>query len=166
MSFVVESVRVTAVPEVEVRVPVPAGWTVERRDSAPDLVAVMPAAEAGPFADNLVIGLEELDPDLPSSLEAIRALTRTQMHLTVPDLHVIDERPAEVDGHEAWFRALVYTAPGEISVVLRQVIVTAGDAVITASFTSFPFRDRTAAPLAEHVLRHLQVLVPNGEHIA
>ncbi|MFC0672406.1 hypothetical protein [Brachybacterium hainanense] len=136
-----------------VDVDVPRGWEIARPDEGPfAFVSRMPDAVAGPFADSLVVGVEPRPDGVPDGIEAVASMALLQLHASVPDLHLIDDRPALVDGFEGRFRALLQTVPGGITVVVRQLLAVADESLVTVALTSFPFRDRVLAPVAEEIL--------------
>ena len=151
------SVTTTTAPGVAVDVDIPGTWEVERRDCAPTLVAKLSAEEAGPFADNIVVTLEPLPSETPRDLEAITAISRAQQHASVPDLHLLEDRPAAVGGLRGHSRALLQTAPPGLTVITRQVFALAGDTLVTLALTSFPFRDRESSALMEQILDTLSI---------
>lgn len=151
------SVTTTATPDVTIDIDLPGTWEVERHDGAPTLVAKLPAELSGPFADNLVVTLEPLPPETPRDLEAITAISRAQQYASVPDLHLLEDRPATVGGLPGHTRALLQTAPPGLTVVTRQVFALAGDDLVTIALTSFPFRDRESSALMEQILATFRI---------
>lgn len=152
------SVTTTATPRLTVEVEVPLDWEVEQHDGAPSLVAKLPLALSGPFADNLVLTLEPLPSEAPRDLEAIAAISRAQQHAAVPDLHVLEDRSEIVGGVPGRTRALLQTAPPGLTVVTRQVFALVGEDLVTLALTSFPFRDRENSALMEQVLASFRIL--------
>lgn len=147
-----------SVPGVIVSLPIPNGWDSQVRDADPALVASIPAAEAGPFGDNLIVSIERLDGGLPADLAAVRAASSVQLHATVPDLHVIDDRAISLGATPAWFRALSFTAENHVSVVSRQVMAVVGDVLVTIILTSFPFRDRESTSIFASTIASTRVV--------
>lgn len=150
-------ITTTTAPGVAVDVDIPGCWEIEQRDAAPTLIAKRPAEESGPFADNLVVTLEPLPPETPQDLAAITAISRAQQHASVPDLHLLEDRPATVGGLHGHSRALLQTAPPGLTVVTRQVFALAGDVLVTLALTSFPFRDRESSALMAQILDTLSI---------
>lgn len=157
------TVTSVATPGLVVELDIPTTWEVTLREGMPTLVAQLPAPEAGPFADNLLVTLEALSDEMPRNLEAVTAVSRAQLHTTVPDLHLLEDRPEEVAGLSGHHRALLQTAPPGLTVVTRQVFALAGDALVTVALTSFPFRDRESSELMEQILASLTIRSEQGD---
>lgn len=157
------SVTTTATPDVTIEIDLPSTWEIERHDGTPTLIARLPAETSGPFADNLVVALEPVPAEMPQDLEAIIGISRAQQHASVPDLHLLEDRPVTVSGMPGHTRALLQTAPPGLTVVTRQVFVLAGNDLVTIALTSFPFRDRECSELMEQILATLHIRLPEED---
>lgn len=147
-----ETITVPAAPGLEVTVDAPEGWLVERGPAVPAFVAVQPEQGAGPFRDNLVVSIEALPADAPTDLETVQSAARAQALATVPDYHLIDDRPMDVGGLDGWFRASLHSSPSGTSVVVRQLFAVHASVLITIALTTLPFRDAEASELFEHIV--------------
>ncbi|EWS79567.1 hypothetical protein [Brachybacterium phenoliresistens] len=162
MSTTREIITAPAVPGITLEIDVPESWDRHTGQETAAFVAAMPPAEAGPFADTLVVGIERLPEGLPAHLEAVRASSLVQLHAAVPDLHLVDDRPVVLDGREGHLRALVQSTEQEISVIVRQVFALHGDVLVTIALTSLPFRDREASQLADRIFSTARITAQNG----
>lgn len=146
-----EIITVSAVPGVVVTLERPDTWLVERGQTTPAFIALQPEDDAGPFRDNLLVAIEKPSTDEPLDLETVQATARAQALATVPDYHLIDDRPLEVGGLDGWFRAAVYSSDSMTTVVVRQLFALLGDALVTIALTSLPFREPQASELFEDI---------------
>lgn len=96
--LITHDVRIPGIEEASVSLGVPATWVTRKLDEPPSFLAHMPSEDAGPFGDNLVVGIERLGPDAPEDLEELQGLFYAQAFANVPDFHAIDDRPLEVAG--------------------------------------------------------------------
>lgn len=134
------------------RLDLPEGWQLAAEEDPQRAVATMPTQDAGPFLDNLVVTIEDLPDTIEPRLDAVRTVSLLQMHGTVPDLHVLDDRGADLDGRDAWFRASLATGPENITITARQVFALVGGHLLTLALTSLPFRDAEASDHFAHVV--------------
>lgn len=156
--------RITSLttPDLAIELQVPSSWRQEHQDRDPQFVAVMPTEAAGPFADNLTIVLEPVPAETVADIDAVRTISLVQMHASVPDLHVIDDRPVEIDGRSAWFRASMQSTTEQLSVVSRQVFAVVGSDLFTLTYTSFPFRDPECADTFRGFIDSCRVVAEKG----
>lgn len=145
-------VRIPGFENVLVRVGVPATWVTRILEEPLCFVARMPEADAGPFADNLIVNVERLGEDAPADFEELQGLVYAQAFSSVPDFYAVDDRPFTLDGEQAWFRASLQTAPPGITAVSRQVFTRRGGLLVTFLLTTMAFRDREASDLFEKVV--------------
>lgn len=142
-----------------------AGWEVESRAQAPQRVITMPQEHAGPFVDNVTVSVEPVPSGAAADIDAVRTIAAVQMHALVPDLHLIDDRPIEIGGRAAWFRASLETGPGDLTLVTRQVFTVCRERIVTVALTSLPFRDSEAAHVFEVCAASLSVVGIEGNEV-
>lgn len=161
--LITHEVRIPGIEEASVSLGVPATWVTRRLDEPPSFLAHMPSEDAGPFGDNLVVGIERLGPDAPEDLEELQGLFYAQAFANVPDFHAIDDRPLEVAGVEGWLRVSLQTAPPGITAVNRQVFTRRGDLLVTISLTTMALRDREVDGLFQDILDSCTVVATEGD---
>lgn len=154
----VHEVTIPEIPELGVRVAAPADWEAGILDDPVSFLAHMPREKAGPFGDNLMVGIERLGEDAPEDLEVLQGVFYMQAFSSVPDFHAIDDRAMPVDGEDGWFRASLQTAPPGITAVNRQVFTRRGDLLVTLSLTSMAFRDEEAGELFEDIVQSCSIV--------
>lgn len=148
----VHEVRIPGIETLSVRVAAPTAWVTEMLEEPLCFVARMTEEDSGPFADNLVVSIEELAADAPEDLEELQGLVYVQAFGSVPDFYAIDDRPLTVDGAEGWFRASLQTAPPGTTAMNRQVFTRRGRHLVTLSLTTLAFRDPAASDLFEEII--------------
>lgn len=156
-------VRIPGIDEMSVSVGVPENWTTRSLEDPPSFLAHMPPETAGPFGDNLVVGIERLGADAPDDFEELQGLFYAQAFSNVPDFHAIDDRPLEVAGDEGWLRVSLQTAPPGITAVNRQAFTRRGDLLVTISLTTMALRDREVGDLFQDILESCTVVTTEGE---
>ena len=156
-------VKIPGIDELSVSIGVPATWASREFDEPPSFLAHMPSEDAGPFGDNLVVGIERLGADAPEDLEELQGLFYAQAFANVPDFHAIDDRPLEVAGVEGWLRVSLQTAPPGITAVNRQVFTRRGDLLVTISLTTMALRDREVDGLFQDILDSCTVVTTEGD---
>lgn len=158
-----EAVAVATVPGAVVSLERPDSWLVERGETTPAFLALQPENEAGPFRDNLLVAIEKPATEQPLDLETAQSMSRAQALATVPDYHLIDDRPLEVGGVDGWFRAAVYSSESMTTVTVRQLFAVHGGVLVTITLTSFPFRDPESSELFERVAATCSITTEGAE---
>lgn len=138
--------------ELSVHVGVPSDWVTRMVEEPPSFLAHMPEETAGPFGDNLIVGVERLDASAPKELDELQGLAYVQAFSSVPDFYAIDDRSLDIAGEPGWFRASLQSAPTGITAVNRQIFTRRGDVLVTLSLTTMGLRDREATELFEDLV--------------
>src|SRR5699024_8385813 len=133
--------------ELSVHVGVPSDWVTRMVEEPPSFLAHMPQETAGPFGDNLIVGVERLDDSAPQDLEELQGIAYVQAFSSVPDFYAIDDRPFDIAGEPGWFRASLQSAPTGLSAVNLQIFTRRGDLLVTLALTTMGLRDREATEL-------------------
>lgn len=153
--FTAHHVSVGAVPGTTLTVQLPESWETRTGDESPALVSIQPAADAGPFADNVMVAIEKLGEEV--DLAQLQEAALTQSHSTVPDYLLLDDHPAPFGPLGGWFRASLMTAENSTSVSTRQLMTVHDGALLSLTLTTLPFRELRAAGLFDRIASGLDV---------
>src|SRR5699024_7456067 len=117
-------------------VDVPADWETSLVEEPPLFLAQIPQDQAGPFGDNLIVTIEDLEDDAPRDLEELQGLIYAQAFSSVPDFHAVDYRPHEVAAAHGWFCDCMQTATPCINAINSHVFARRGDLLVTLSLST------------------------------